>query len=222
MPPTTTKKSPRPTDPLPTSFYTRPADAVAPDLLGRFIIRTLDDGTKLIAQIIETEAYLGSPDRASHAHGGRRTPRNQPLYQPGGCAYVYFIYGMYECFNIVTGTADNGDAVLIRAAAPIRGEDLMLANRRRHSRSRGNPRHTTPDFLMGGPGKLCQALLIDRSHNLHPIHRPPLQITAGIPAAPAEIRTGPRIGIDYAGDARHWPLRFALAGHPAMSRPILR
>ena len=107
--------------PLPVSFYRRPAATVARDLLGRYLVHELD-GERLVLRLVETEAYLGAPDRASHAWDGRRTPRNESLYLPGGHAYVYFIYGMHWCLNVVCGEKDEGGAVLLRAGEPLRGE----------------------------------------------------------------------------------------------------
>ena len=111
--------------PLPLSFYRRPAETVARDLLGRYLVRELD-GERLVLRLVETEAYLGAPDRASHAWDGRRTPRNESLYLPGGHAYVYLIYGMHFCLNAVTGEADIGSAVLLRAGEPVEGEERMI------------------------------------------------------------------------------------------------
>lgn len=199
--------------PLPISFYRRPAETVARDLLGRFLVRELD-GERLVLRLVETEAYLGAPDRASHAWGGRRTPRNESLYLPGGHAYVYFIYGMHWCLNAVTGEKDVGSAVLLRAGEPVEGEEKMMENRRWTRRAR-------PGDLAGGPGKLCQALAIDRSLDGVLLDRPPLLITRGEPigAGDANIAAGPRIGVDYAGDAAAWPLRFAVRGNGHVSKP---
>jgi DNA-3-methyladenine glycosylase len=184
---------------------------VAPDLLGRYLVRRLA-GQRLVARIVETEAYLGASDRASHAWGGRRTPRNEALFRDGGLAYVYFIYGMYHCLNAVTGRAANGDAVLIRAAEPIVGEDLM-------ARHRGLSRRPRPGDLTGGPGKLCQALAIDRQQNGQSLKTGSLVIAQGEPIRTQLVVSGPRIGIDYAGDAVDWPLRFAEGGNRHVSRP---
>src|SRR6202158_6013735 len=106
-----------PLSPLPLSFYRRPAETVARDLLGRYPVREIE-GERLVLRLVAVEAYLGAPDRASHAWGGRRSPRNASLYLPGGHAYVYFIYGMHWCLNAVTGEADVGSAVLLRAGEP--------------------------------------------------------------------------------------------------------
>jgi DNA-3-methyladenine glycosylase len=196
---------------LPLSFYRRPAEEVARDLLGRWLIRELE-GERLVLRIVEVEAYLGGPDRASHAFDGRRTPRNESLYLPGGHAYVYFIYGMHWCLNAVTGEKDIGSAVLIRAGEPVEGEETMARNRNRTGK-------VGPGDLAGGPGKLCQALAIDRSLDGVLLDREPLRIVKGDPAEPGEIVAGPRIGVDYAGEAATWPLRFAIRGNLHVSRP---
>lgn len=197
--------------PLPLSFYRRPAEEVARDLLGRWLVRDLG-GERLVLRLVEVEAYLGAPDRASHAWDGRRTPRNESLYLPGGHAYVYFIYGMHWCLNAVTGEKDIGSAVLIRAGEPVEGEETMARNRNR-------PGKVRPGDLAGGPGKLCQALAIDRSLDGVLLDGEPLRITKGDPAEPEEIVAGPRIGVDYAGEAAGWPLRFAIQGNRHVSRP---
>lgn len=196
---------------LPLSFYRRPAEEVARDLLGRFLVRELE-GERLVLRLVETEAYLGGPDRASHAWDGRRTPRNESLYLPGGHAYVYFIYGMHWCLNAVTGERDVGSAVLIRAGEPVDGEERMRENR-------GFVKKLKPGDLAGGPGKLCRALAVDRTLDGVRLDQGPLRITAGEPVEPAEIAAGPRIGVDYAGEAAAWPLRFAVRGNPHVSKP---
>jgi DNA-3-methyladenine glycosylase len=197
---------------LPASFFRRPAEAVAAELLGRFVVRDLE-AERLVLRIVEVEAYLGARDRASHAWQGRRTERNRSLYEDGGVAYVYFIYGMHYCLNIVTGRSENGDAVLLRAAEPIAGAGTMLE----HRRLRRSPR---PGDLAGGPGKLCQALKVDRDLDGSPLSRGALRITEGEPASSRAVVTGPRIGIAYAGEATDWPLRFAVLGNRHVSRPF--
>ena len=196
---------------LPRSFYRRPAETVARDLLGRFLVHELD-GERLVLRLVETEAYLGAPDRASHAWDGRRTPRNESLYLAGGHAYVYMIYGLHFCLNAVTGEAGVGSAVLLRAGEPVAGAERMRENR-------GWTRVPKAGDLAGGPGKLCQALAIGRELDGVLLDRPPLLITAGEPAAEVEIVASPRIGVDYAGEAALWPLRFSLRGHRHVSKP---
>lgn len=199
--------------PLPKRFYRRPAAEVARDLLGRLLVRELD-GERLVLRLVEAEAYLGAPDAASHAAGGRRTARNESLYLPGGYAYVYFIYGMHFCLNAVTGSAGEGGAVLLRAGEPVAGVERMAA-------LRGFERVPRPGDLAGGPGKLCRALAIDRAFDGVALQRPPLWIAAGEPVPEGAVAAGPRIGVDYAGEAAAWPLRFAERGNPHVSRPRL-
>ncbi|MDH3402840.1 MAG: DNA-3-methyladenine glycosylase [Acidobacteriota bacterium] len=198
---------------LPRSFFRRSAVELAPDLLGRYVVRELA-GERLAVRIVETEAYLGAEDRASHAWNGRRTERTRALYRPGGFAYVYFIYGMHHMLNVVAGTSADGSAVLVRAGEPARGVATMLAARGLE----GSPR---PGDVAGGPGRLCRALTIDRSANGVPLWRGPLRIAHGEPVAPGDVAVGPRVGVGYAGAAAAWPLRFAVRGNPHVSRPRL-
>jgi DNA-3-methyladenine glycosylase len=202
-----------PFTPLPPQFYRRPGDEVARDLLGRYLVRRID-GERLVLRLVETEAYLGHRDRASHAWNGRRTERVASLYLPAGHAYVYLIYGLHHCLNAVTGTEDDGSAVLLRAGEAVEGAESM--HRRR--RLRRPPR---PGDLAGGPGKLCQALAIDRQLDGHRLDAGELQITVGAPVAEEAVASGRRIGVDYAGEAARWPLRFAVRSHPEVSRPRL-
>ncbi|HEY4563672.1 MAG TPA: DNA-3-methyladenine glycosylase, partial [Thermoanaerobaculia bacterium] len=130
----------------------------------------------------------------------------------GGYAYVYMIYGMHFCLNAVTGEADAGGAVLLRAGEPVEGEERMRENR-------GWGRVPRPGDLAGGPGKICQALAIGRDLDGVPLDQPPLYIAKGEPVAAEEIVASPRIGVDYAGEAALWPLRFSVRGHPHVSRP---
>lgn len=171
------------------AFFDRPTPVVARDLLGRRLVRVLD-GQRLSGLIVEAEAYGGPDDAASHAH--RRTPRSAIMYGPPGHAYVYFIYGMYFCLNVVTEADGRPGAVLIRAIAPQEGIEIM----RRH-------RGGVPDrHLADGPGKLCRALGITAGHNgLDLIASPELFIEEGVPAAAAEVAATPRIGVRGDADA---------------------
>lgn len=198
--------------PVRATFARRSAEVVARDLLGRLIVRTLDDGSRLVARIVETEAYLGAPDRASHAWNDRRTQRNTSLYLPGGHWYVYFIYGMHYCVNVVAGKAETGGAALIRAVEFIEGMNVATKLRGLNGRVR-------PADLGGGPGKLCKALAIDRALDGLAVNDARLWLATGERVKDADIATGPRIGVGYAREAAAWPLRFAIAGHPEMSRP---
>jgi DNA-3-methyladenine glycosylase len=205
--------------PLPSEFFSRDAREVAIDLLGRYLVRQLPKplgGQRMVARIVETEAYLGEGDAASHARNGPATARSKRLYRPGGQAYVYLIYGMHFCFNVVTGSREDGGAVLVRGAAPIERLERMVELRNRVGKN------LRPGDIAGGPGKLCQALAIDDSIDGRPLDETPLYLAQGEPIADTDIARGPRIGVDYAGEAAQWPLRFGIAGHPEMSRPILR
>lgn len=196
---------------LPQSFYRRPAELVARDLLGRYLVRDLD-GSRLVLRIVETEAYLGAEDRASHAWGGRRTRRTSALFRDGGFAYVYLIYGMYHCLNAVTGDEEDGAAVLIRAGEALEGAALMKTHR-------SLIREPRPGDLAGGPGKLCQALAIDGGLNRTPLFEGSLRVTTGREVADSGVSIGPRVGIDYAGEAAAWPLRFCELENREVSRP---
>lgn len=201
--------SPRP---LPRAFYRRPAAEVARDLLGRCLVRRLD-GERLVLRIVETEAYLGAVDRAAHTFAGRRTDRVRSMYLGGGHAYVYAIYGLHWCLNVVCGERDSGTAVLIRAGEALEGAARML-------RLRGlPPAGAGAGRLAAGPGRLCAALAVDRALDGASLISGPLRVAAGEPVADEAVVRGPRVGVDYAGEAADWPLRFAIAGHPEVSRP---
>jgi DNA-3-methyladenine glycosylase len=196
---------------LPLAFYRRPSERVARDLIGRYLIRELD-GERLVLRLVEVEAYLGPRDRASHTWGGRRTERNRSMWLGGGHAYVYFVYGMHFCLNVVCGGEGDGTAVLLRAGEPVAGAARMAA-------LRGLGPEPRPGALAGGPGRLCQALGIDRGLDGASLVSGPLRLAEGEPAAPAGVVRGPRVGVAYAREAAAWPLRFALAGSAAVSRP---
>jgi DNA-3-methyladenine glycosylase len=195
--------------PFPPEFFLQPAEVVARGLLGAVLVRELPRGT-IRARLVETEAYAGAHDRASHAFRGRRTPRNESMYLAGGHAYVYRIYGIHFCLNVVTGEAETGVAVLLRAAEVLDGERLVRAARA------GEPDAAR---LLSGPGNLCRGLSVGKELDAHPLRRPPLRLEAGSPVAAGEILHGPRVGCESAGEAAAWPLRFAVAGSAAVSRP---
>ncbi len=191
-----------------------PAEVVAHDLLGVLIVRDDENGRR-IARIIETEAYAGPDDRASHARAGR-TPRTSVMFGPPGHAYVYLVYGMHHCLNVVCAPDGEAAAVLIRAVEPVAGVATMRARRGGVSGSDSR--------LAAGPARTCQALDIDRSHDgldLLADTRLWLASDGGDPLGAERIVTGPRIGVDYAGP--EWaprPWRFGIAGSPALSRPF--
>ncbi len=190
--------------PLPAAFYARPAEAVARELLGAVLVSEVD-GVRVAAEIVETEAYVGPHDEASHAaERFGRTARNDAMFGAAGTAYVYLIYGMHWCLNVVTGEEGFGAAVLIRACRPLDGVE--------HARARRPGRLDRE--LMRGPGNLARALGVDGALNYHPLDRPPLWIAPGRTVPDAEVAIGPRIGITRAAD---WPLRFWLRGDPHVS-----
>lgn len=191
------------------AFYAR-ADVVtvARRLLGALLVAPARDGRRVSGIIVETEAYRGPEDRASHAYGGRRTRRTEPMYAHGGTAYVYFVYGMYHQFNVVTGGPDVPHAVLVRALEPVEGVALMR-------RRRGG---VAPGELTSGPGKLCIALGIDRRLDGADLLGDRIWIEAGRRVRPAVIAAGPRVGIDYAEAWVARPWRFWLRGNPFVSR----
>lgn len=182
--------------------------SVARELLGCTIWRRI--GRKMLsAKIVETEAYLGANDPASHARRGLRSERNRSMYLQGGHAYVYFTYGMHFCMNVVTAEEDIAEAVLIRAAEPLTGLEQIRANR---------PRVRRDVDLLNGPGKLCMGLGIDRSLDGQSLAGSQLYLTARTEAiSERSIAVSPRIGIDGSGQAAGWPLRFFLAENPNVS-----
>lgn len=180
----------QPTEILTSSFYNRGVLEVAPDLLGRRLVRILD-GVRLAGIITETEAYNGETDRACHARSGL-TGRNAVMFGPPGRAYIYFTYGLHWMLNIVTQPEGEPTAVLIRAIYPTEGLQQIAARRA------GRP----PQVWTDGPAKLCQALDIRGELNGAAVTDTTagLWIEAGQPVPPARIHTGPRVGIDYAGE----------------------
>jgi DNA-3-methyladenine glycosylase len=185
----------RHTVPLGRGFFARETLEVAKDLLGTFLVHEVDQGTR-VGRVVETEAYVGPDDRGSHAHRGR-TVRTAPMFGPPGHAYVYLIYGMHSCLNVVTESDGYPAAVLLRALEAVEGLP-------------GPAR---------GPALLCRAMGVDRRYSGVDITRPPLFFLAGDSPIGAEyIAAGPRIGIDYAGEWAPRPWRFWIADSSAVSR----
>ena len=194
---------------LPREFYTRSnVVTVARELLGKLLVVPAPDGKRVSGTIVEVEAYRGPQDRAAHSYGGRRTKRTETMYGIGGTAYVFFVYGMYYQFNVVTNAADFPHAVLIRAVEPVEGIELM------RKRRRGQSDHN----LSNGPGKLCIAMGIDRKLDAADLlgERVWLEELKEIPRS--RILSGPRIGIDYAQEWVYKRWRFWLRDNPFVSR----
>jgi DNA-3-methyladenine glycosylase len=215
-------------DRLPRDFFDRPATTVAPDLLGCVLWH--DSPAGLVAvRLVEVEAYAGAADPASHAYRGR-TARNAVMFGPPGCAYVYFTYGMHFCVNLVCQPAGRAEAVLLRAGEVIAGTELATLRRRGSAGENGSDheageanggRQVRPIDLARGPGRLCQALGIDRSQDGADVCGPdsPLGVgPAGSVVDRSKICTGPRVGITQAAE-RPWRYWLANDRHVSVFRP---
>ena len=181
----------------PRSFYRRETTSVARELIGSYLARRWRRRW-YGARIVESEAYLGSGDAAAHSFRGRRTPRVEPMYADGGHLYVFLVYGMHYCANVVTRRAGDAQAVLLRAAEGPPG---------------------TPAHLLSGPGKLCAALGITRAASGRDLlGKGELRLFRRPRGAGPRVGVSPRIGVAYAGEASVWPLRFFDLDSPAVSR----
>ena len=179
---------------LPRAFFARDPRYVALELLGKTLVLNDERGQRC-ATIVETEAYLGPQDQAAHSRRGI-TDHTRLMFGPAGYAYIYLIYGLHHCMNIVSGVEGDGTAVLLRAAqwaSPLEGPSLS------------------------GPGRLCKGLDIDKAYNGADACSPTLHLLDAPALAPEQIHIGPRIGVDYAGDWATAPLRYAIAQHPQVS-----
>lgn len=181
---------------------------IARSLLGKVIVTEID-GELTSGYIMETEAYAGITDRASHAFGGKRTARTETMYGPGGTSYVYLCYGIHCLFNVVTNVEGTPHAVLLRALRPLHGIEVM---RKRRAPNR---------FTTHGPGTLSRALGIRMEHNATDLVNGNIRIEDhGVIVPPKEVINGPRIGVDYAGMDSLLPYRFRIASSQAALRSI--
>ncbi len=183
-------------------FYVRPSVVqIAKDLLGKYLLTLLED-TATGGMIVETEAYAGPEDRASHAYNSRRTSRTEIMFHEGGVAYVYLCYGIHHLFNIVTNVEGIPHAILIRAIEPSDGIDQMLLRR--------NMKEVSPK-LSGGPGTLTQALGIKTTQTQTDLTGEQIWLEdRGFLVPEDEIIAGPRVGVSYAGEDAENPWRFQL------------
>jgi DNA-3-methyladenine glycosylase len=195
---------------LPREFYFQGTERVAKDLLGKKLVRKLPNGEILSGYIVETEAYVGAKDKACHAFGHKKTDRTSVMFEEGGLAYVYLIYGMYNCLNVVTRKEGCPEAVLIRALEPCEGLEFMQMKSREFN----------PHKILNGPGKLCKVLEIDRNLNRHDLTAPPLWIEQGIEIVPREVTKSARINISYAEEWAEKLLRFSIKDTPFISKKI--
>ena len=190
-------------------FYERDTIQVARELLGQLLVRSWSDGTWTVCRVVETEAYLGLEDPCCHSFSGQSTSRTVTMFGPKGRAYVYLIYGMYHCFNVVTGHEGQPEAILIRALEPLFGLDMVQKNR---------PRVHKQEALLNGPGKLCMGLALNRKHD-------GLDVSSDASTVfllrsrfwreaelDTEVNVSARVGLPAHKDAAGWPLRFQLLG----------
>lgn len=194
---------------LPHSFYQRDALIVAKDLLGMTLVREYD-GKVGRFKIVETEAYRGIEDKGAHVYGGKITPRTKPMFEAGGITYIYLIYGMYYCLNIVGNKEGEPHCILIRGVEPLDDEALAMCHENRSIKSK------KLKDLTNGPGKLCKALDITKELNAHTVlERGPLYIVEG--QVPEYIEVDKRINIDYAEEYKDKEWRFYIKGNPFVS-----
>lgn len=190
--------------PLERAFYERPVLRVARECVGKLLVYAAEE--LLVGRIVEVEAYRGPEDRAAHSYGGRRTARTEVMFGPAGYAYVFVLYGLHYNLNLVTGTAGQPQAVLIRAVEPILGAATMALRR-----------NVRPDHkvLTNGPGKVCQAFGISKRHYGVDLTQGSLFLSDG---KSTRVARSPRIGVDYAGTWASKPWRFFEAGNMYVSR----
>lgn len=198
---------------MPREFYLEDTLEVARHLLGKLLVHDAPEG-RTAGRIVEVEAYQGHHDRAAHSYNNLRSRRTEVMYGPGGHAYVFQVYGMHYCFNVVTRPAGYPQVVLIRALEPVDGLELM-AHRR-------GLKQLTPAIernLANGPGKLCQAMGIARELNGSDLCASRLYLADdGTAVAETDLCRTPRVNIDYAGEARDYLWRFLLFDNPCVSK----
>lgn len=192
------------------TFYQQDLLTVSKRLLGKTLIHKTDDAVTA-GKIVETEAYLGPEDKAAHSSGGRRTPRNEVMYGLKGYAYVYLIYGMYNCINVTAGSVEGKpEAVLIRALEPVEGLELMTKRRGALGKQVN---------LTNGPGRLCMAMGISRVQNMLDLTESQLFIEDAPEVAAEDVVASKRVGVDYAGDWKDMPWRFYVKNNLFVSKP---
>ena len=196
-------------------FYNRSALDVAQDLLGKVLVREVD-GKVLKGKIVETEAYIGAIDKACHAYNGRRTKRTEILYEDAGVSYIYFIYGLYHCFNVVTNKKDVAEAVLIRALEPINQLDYISMIR--YNKNYDELTKAQSKNLTNGPSKLCLAYLLNKDLNAVKLYEKGAVYITDDNNENFEIVESKRIGIDYAEEAKDFLWRFYIKDNIYISK----
>lgn len=197
-------------------FYKDETLEVSKKLLGKLLVHKVD-GFELIGKIVEVEAYMGPDDKAAHSYNNRRTERVEVMYGPPGFAYIFTIYGMNYCMNIVTARVGIPNAILIRALEPVSDLNQMSINR--YNKSYSDLNKTQIRNLTNGPGKLCKALRIDKSCYGEDLCGDKLYLLEEASEKEFEVCTSPRINIDYAEEAIHYPWRFFIKDNPFVSLP---
>lgn len=196
-------------------FYKRDCITVSKELLGKVLVRKIN-GRIIKSRIVETEAYIGMIDKASHAYLGKRTERTEPLFHEGGISYVYFIYGLYHCFNIIADKEDYPAGVLIRAVEPLNEFDYLAQKRFKKDFNELSKAQTRN--LTNGPSKLCMALDITKEENFVKLYEDGDLYVEDSDYKPAEIVETTRVGIDYAEEAIDFPWRFYIKDNLYISK----
>lgn len=196
-------------------FYNQGAIEVAKSILGHYLVREVN-GIKIRTKIVETESYIGAIDKACHAYNYKKTERTKPLFEEGGISYVYFIYGLYHCFNIVTNIKDEPEAVLIRAVEPI--DNFNYLSNIRFNKSYNELTNAQKRNLTNGPSKLCSALSITREDNYKKLYIDSDLYLEYNYEKNIEIVETTRIGIDYAEEAKDFNWRFYINNNPYVSK----
>lgn len=204
------------------AFYERDGLTVSKELLGKVLVHHGPSG-RTAGRIVEVEAYMGPGDAAAHTYKNLLSQRTAVIHGPGGFAYVYLIYGMYNCFNVVANVAGKPEALLVRALEPIEGINLMAARRYKKPEKpfadeSEKAKIKLQKGLCSGPGKLCQAMSIGKEENGADLCGDILYLLDAPPVPEAEIIACPRINIDYAGEAIHYPWRFLIKDNPYISK----
>lgn len=201
---------------LPRSFYYGDTLDVSRRLLGKLLVHKVN-GIELIGRIVEVEAYKGPQDKAAHSYNNKRTERVEVMYGPPGFAYIFSIYGMYYCMNVVTGDVGIPNAILIRALEPVSPLDQLALNR--YNKNYSDLSRRSIINMTNGPGKLCKAMQIDKSNYGDDLCGERLYILESDISRDFKICTSPRINIDYAEEAIDYPWRFFIKDNPFISYP---
>jgi len=191
-------------------FYERDTLIVARELLGKFLVHETSEGVTS-GKIVETEAYKGPEDKASHAYDNLRSKRTEVQFGPKGHAYIYLVYGMYHCFNVTSGDAPGKpEAILVRSLEPVSGIEIMMKRRKISKAHLIN--------LTSGPGRLCMALGLSTKQNVADLCVPPLYVERGVTVDKENIARTTRVNVDYADDWKDLPWRFFIRSNAFVSK----